>query len=422
MFIDQANVKVSAGNGGNGVMSFRRERYIDRGGPDGGDGGKGGDIIAKVKDSIHGLADYRNIKSIKAENGQAGGGQNKHGRNGADKIIYVPKGTIITAGDNIVADLTHDNDEAIIAKGGEGGFGNAHFKSSVRQAPKIAERGEPGEELELTLELKLIADVGLVGLPNAGKSTFLSVVSNAKPKIANYPFTTLVPNLGIADIDGDSLVIADIPGLIEGASEGKGLGDEFLRHVERTAALLHLVDINSDTFEEDYKTIVYELKYYKIDLSERPTIIAASKTDAMEPAELKKRLARLRKLAGQEILILSSPQKIGVDEVLRKAKAIVEEERQQQPAQEQTEATVPVFELSEKEMEDAWSVEKDGEVLVVSGAKIEKHARRLDLSDYYAQLRIKDIMHKTGIMHELSRKGAGSDSIVRIGNQEFPLQ
>lgn len=422
MFIDQATIKVAAGNGGNGLMSFRRERYIDRGGPDGGDGGKGGNIVARVKDSIHGLADYRNIKQIKADNGQSGGGQNKHGRNGADKIIYVPRGTIITKGDQIVADLTSEHDEAIIAKGGDGGFGNAHFKSSVRQAPKIAERGEPGEEFDLTLELKLIADVGLVGLPNAGKSTFLSVVSNARPKIANYPFTTLVPNLGIADIDGESLVVADIPGLIEGASEGKGLGDDFLRHVERTAVLLHLVDISSETFAEDYKTIVEELKRYKVDLSERPQIVAASKVDSMDEKELKKRLTKLKKLAGQPVLRLSSPQKLGLTELLRQAKDMVAEARKKSPEIEAEESSVPVFELSEVELKDAWNIEKDGNKFTVTGAKIERFARRLDLSDYYAQLRIRDIMSKTGLMHELSRKGAGADSIIRIGDQEFPLQ
>jgi len=424
MFVDQAKIKIAAGNGGNGIMSFRRERYIDRGGPDGGDGGRGGDVIARVKDSIHGLADYRNVKTIKAETGQSGGGQNKHGRNGSDKVIFVPKGTIITEGDRIVADLRSYDDEAVIAKGGDGGFGNAHFKSSVRQAPKIAERGEPGEVLELRLELKLIADVGLVGLPNAGKSTFLSIVSNARPKIANYPFTTLVPNLGIADIYGDSLVIADIPGLIEGASEGKGLGDDFLRHVERTAVLVHLIDISSETYEQDYKTIIGELKNYKIDLSDRPIITVASKTDSIDEAEVTKRVKKLTKISKDKVIELSAPQKIGVKDVLEKARSIVEQQRNKAKETEDLveEETLPVYELSDNEMKDSWAVENQDGVLVITGAKIEKFARRLDLSDYYAQLRIKDIMHKMGIMYELSRKGAKADSKIRIGDQEFTPQ
>ncbi len=424
MFIDQATIRIVAGKGGNGIMSFRRERFVDRGGPDGGDGGKGGDIVARVKDSIHGLADYRHIKQIKAAPGKPGDRQNRHGRNGVDTILTVPRGTIIREGDQIIAELLHDNDEAVIAKGGQGGFGNAHFKSSTRQAPKIAEAGEPGEERELLLELKLIADIGLVGLPNAGKSTFLSVVSNAKPKIANYPFTTLSPNLGIADVEGESLVIADIPGIIEGASEGKGLGVEFLRHVERTAVLLHLVDITDDAFEQAYKTILSELSHYTIDLSERPRVVVATKIDALDEKEIKKRVKKLAKISGEDVFPIASPTRSGLEPLLHMLAERVVAERQSADDEiiEVAESTTPVFEFSEKEKFDSWKIEKIDEIYQVSGDKIERFAIRLDLTDYYAQLRIKDIMHKMGIMQELRRKGAKGEAIIQIGKQQFPLQ
>ena len=424
MFIDQATIRIVAGKGGNGVMSFRRERFIDRGGPDGGDGGKGGDVVARVKDSIHGLADYRHIKQIKADSGKAGDRQNRHGRNGVNTVITLPRGTIIREGDEIVAELLREVDEVVIAKGGQGGFGNAHFKSSTRQAPKIAETGEPGEERELTLELKLIADVGLVGLPNAGKSTFLSVVSNAKPKIANYPFTTLSPNLGIADVDGESIVIADIPGIIEGASEGKGLGVEFLKHVERTAVLLHLIDITDDDFATSYKTILNELGKYTVDLSKRPRVVVATKIDSLDEKEATKRVKKLGKLSGQDVFPIASPTRSGLEPLLHMlAKRVVSERQAVQDAIiEVAESTIPVFEFTEKEKFDSWKVEVSDEVYQVTGDKIERFARRLDLTDYYAQLRIKDIMHKMGIMQELRRKGAKTEAIIQIGKQQFPLQ
>ena len=420
MFTDNATIKVIAGNGGPGLSSFRRERYVDRGGPDGGDGGDGGDIVAAVKDSIHGLSDYRHIREIKAKHGEKGGPQNKHGKSAIDKIIYLPKGTLIYEDGKVIADLVDYNTTFIIAKGGQGGYGNAHFKSSTRQAPKVSERGEPGEQRELELELKLIADVGLVGLPNAGKSTFLSVVSNAKPKIADYPFTTLVPNLGIADIDGESLVIADIPGLIEGASQGKGLGDDFLRHVERTAVLLHLVDMTDDDYLENYKTIQNELKSYKVNLSDRKQILLATKSDVIDDSEQARRAKRLKKLAGVEVTTVSSQAHTGIKQVLRDLVKLVAEARQVVVDTEEEESEgLPVFELSNEQLESAWSIEKLTDLYVVSGKRIEHFARRLDLSDYYSQLRIKDIMRKTGILQELTRQGIAPDCIVQIGDQQF---
>ncbi|HEV7951928.1 MAG TPA: GTPase ObgE, partial [Candidatus Saccharimonadales bacterium] len=235
MFVDTAKVFIQAGKGGNGNVSFRREIYVDKGGPDGGNGGRGGDVIFLASENVNTLIDFRYKPELKAKPGQNGADRKKQGRSGEDFIVKVPVGTLVRRDGNVIADLTEDGQQVVIAKGGDGGFGNAHFKSSVRQTPRIAELGEEGETFEAELELKLLADVGLVGFPNAGKSTFLSVVSNARPEIADYAFTTLTPNLGVADIDDGSLLIADIPGLIEGASEGKGLGDAFLRHVERTA-------------------------------------------------------------------------------------------------------------------------------------------------------------------------------------------
>ena len=243
MFVDKAEVSLKAGKGGDGAVSFRHEIYIPKGGPDGGDGGKGGDIVFRADKDTDTLIDFRFTPILTAKDGKNGSGQRSAGRSGEDLIVEVPIGTVVYKDDAIVAELIKDGQTAIVAKGGEGGFGNAHFKSSTRQAPIIAEVGEPGEEFIAKIELKMLADVGLVGLPNAGKSTFLSVVSNATPEIADYPFTTITPQLGVATVDGHDLLIADIPGLIEGASEGKGLGHDFLRHVERTAVLLHLIDV-----------------------------------------------------------------------------------------------------------------------------------------------------------------------------------
>jgi GTP-binding protein len=268
-FIDHVTVQVHAGDGGNGRTSFRHEKYVDKGGPDGGDGGNGGDVIFAASRNQNSLVEFRYHKELTAEAGGAGDKVRRHGKNGKDLRVEVPVGTLVTTADgHTLADLTEDGQQAVVAQGGRGGFGNAHFLSSVRQAPTFAEKGEAGGQLELTLELKLIADVGLVGLPNAGKSTLLSVISNARPEIADYPFTTLTPNLGVVDIGRESsLLFADIPGLIEGAAQGKGLGDEFLRHVERTAVLLHLIDVSSDDIVADYKTIQNELETYRSNLA-----------------------------------------------------------------------------------------------------------------------------------------------------------
>ena len=306
MFVDTAKVSLKAGKGGDGAVSFRREIYIPKGGPDGGDGGKGGDIIFRADKNTNTLVDFRFTPILTAENGKNGSGQRSAGRSGKDLVVDVPLGTIVRKNGKTIADLTKDGQEAIIAKGGDGGYGNAHFKSSTRQAPIVAEVGEPGEEFEAELELKSMADVGLVGLPNAGKSTFLSVVSNATPEIANYPFTTLTPHLGVATIDNHDLLIADIPGLIEGASEGKGLGYDFLRHVERTSVLLHLVDIYNDDAGEAYQTIRNELEKYS-DLKNRPEIVALTKCEGVDDEIVKMQIASILAKNPNAKVLLSLP-------------------------------------------------------------------------------------------------------------------
>ncbi|MDO5480753.1 MAG: GTPase ObgE, partial [Candidatus Saccharibacteria bacterium] len=323
MFIDTAKAFVKSGKGGDGAVSFRHEIYIPKGGPDGGDGGDGGSVIFRADKDTNTLLDFRFRPLLTAKDGQPGSGQKSTGRSGEDLIIEVPIGTIIKRDDKVLADLTKDREEVIVAKGGEGGRGNFHFKSSVNQTPKVAELGEPGEEFEVSLELKLLADVGLVGFPNAGKSTFLSVVSNARPEIADYPFTTLTPHLGVATVDKKSLLIADIPGLISGASNGKGLGIDFLRHVDRTAVLLHLIDIYQNDAGEAYETICHELEQYG-SLSEKPEIVALTKCEGLDPEIIEmQKSSILEKNPKAQIFTISSRAHQGITELLRALLSVV---------------------------------------------------------------------------------------------------
>ena len=318
-FLDEAKVYIRSGDGGAGCVSFRREKFIEFGGPDGGDGGRGGDVVVTCVDGLNTLIDYRYQQHFKGKTGGHGMGKNRHGANGADAVLKVPAGTQVFAedGDTLIADLTRVGESVRIAKGGNGGFGNAYFKSSTNRAPRRANPGQPGEEMTIILRLKLIADAGLVGLPNAGKSTFLSVVTAAKPKVADYPFTTLHPGLGVVRIDGREFVLADIPGLIEGAHEGHGLGDRFLGHVERCRVLLHLVDATSEHAGEAYNTVRAELGAYGGGLSEKPEIVALSKADALDETTLKQQSARLKRAAKRAPLILSSATGRGVQDALR---------------------------------------------------------------------------------------------------------
>jgi GTP-binding protein len=425
MFVDTAKVFIQAGKGGNGNVGFRREIYVDKGGPDGGNGGKGGDVIFEASENVNTLIDFRYKPELKAQPGQNGAGQKKQGRSGEDFVVKVPMGTLVRRNGEIIADLTEDGQRVIIAKGGDGGFGNAHFKSSVRQTPRIAELGEVGETFEAELELKLLADVGLVGFPNAGKSTFLSVVSNARPEIADYAFTTLTPNLGVADVDDGSLLIADIPGLIEGASEGKGLGDAFLRHVERTAVLLHMIDAYTDDIATAYTTIRNELSQYSAELVTRPEVVALTKAEGLDDEMIQMQVEAVRAVAGEkaEVFAISSSAHRGITEVLRALRTKVQAARNVEKEMDEVDSDTVVISLSDKEISDSWSVVKDDETghFVVTGDKVEKFARRTDFDNYEGVNRLRDIMKKLGVSHELSRAGAVGDSIIEIAGHEFPL-
>ncbi len=499
MFVDTAKVSLKAGKGGDGAVSFRHEIYIPKGGPDGGDGGKGGDIIFRADKNTNTLIDFRFTPILTAEDGKNGSGQRSAGRSGKDLVVDVPVGTVVykvsedthgrvtvveggaqpSSGEDgggerpagpaqakdLIADLSHDGAEAVIARGGTGGFGNAHFKSSTRQAPIIAEVGEPGEEFEAMLELKTVADVGLVGLPNAGKSTFLSVVSNAKPEIADYPFTTITPNLGVATIDDKDILIADIPGLIEGASEGKGLGHEFLRHVERTAVLLHLVDVYNNDAGEAYQTIRHELEKYST-LAEKPEIVALTKCEGVDEDIIKMQMASiLEKNPNAKVFAISSSAHQGLAELLRELRSRVSdnaflsdisrfsssemyipdgaekaarradfpgrpaydiEDEKVRPRKGMSDRTrdneLPTISLSPSALNDTWQAEKiDDDHFRVTGEKIEKFARKTDLNNYASLNRLRDIMKKMGIRAELTTLGAKPESIIEIAGKEFTL-
>ena len=318
-FLDLAKVYIRSGGGGAGAVSFRREKYIEYGGPDGGDGGRGGDVVAEAVEGLNTLIDFRYQQHVFAKSGQGGMGRQRTGRAADDVVMRVPVGTEILDEDEetVIADLSEPGQRLVLAKGGNGGFGNLHFKTSTNQAPRRANPGQPGVERTIWLRLKLIADVGLLGLPNAGKSTFLAATSNARPKIADYPFTTIVPNLGVVVVDGVEFVVADIPGLIAGAHEGRGVGDRFLGHVERSGALLHLVDGTSSDVEEDWRTIVTELEMYGEGLAEKPRLTVLNKIDALSEDEVASRRAALADALGGEVMVMSGVSGAGVTDVLR---------------------------------------------------------------------------------------------------------
>ncbi|NSY41153.1 GTPase ObgE [Leisingera sp. ANG59] len=337
-FLDLAKVYIRSGAGGNGCVSFRREKYIEYGGPDGGDGGRGGSVWAEVTEGLNTLIDFRYQQHFFAKNGQSGMGRQRTGKDGDDIVLRVPVGTEILDEDEetVLADLTEVGQRVLLAKGGNGGFGNLHFKSATNQAPRRANPGQEGVERTIWLRLKLIADAGLLGLPNAGKSTFLSATSNARPKIADYPFTTLHPNLGVVGIDNTEFVVADIPGLIEGAHEGKGIGDRFLGHVERCAVLLHLIDGTSDTVVEDYETIIGELEAYGGVLATKTRITALNKVDAIDPEELEDKRKALEVAVGGPVHLMSGVSRQGVNEILRALRNEIDDDRlRMKPAEEE---------------------------------------------------------------------------------------
>jgi GTP-binding protein len=339
-FLDQAKIYIRSGNGGGGAISFRREKFIEFGGPDGGDGGRGGDVWAECVEGLNTLIDYRYQQHFKAKTGGHGMGKNRHGAKGADAVLKVPAGTEILEedGETVIADMTHVGQRVLLAKGGNGGFGNAYFTTSTNRAPRRANPGQEGQERTLILRLKLIADAGLVGLPNAGKSTFLATVTAAKPKIADYPFTTLHPGLGVVRAYSREFVLADIPGLIEGASEGVGLGDRFLSHVERCRVLLHLVEGTSEDAGEAYKTVRHEIEAYGHGLAEKPEIVALSKADALDEDTLKEQLKKLKNACKQTPYVISSASGQGVQEVLQALLTVIDRAKvEEEPIQPQEE-------------------------------------------------------------------------------------
>lgn len=419
MFIDKVNVNIKAGDGGNGMVSFRQEKFVDKGGPDGGDGGRGGDVIFEASRNQNTLAAFRFQKEIVAESGKPGFRRKRHGKSGQNLLVQVPVGTTVTdESGRLLADLVHDGDTTTIAKGGVGGFGNAHFVSSTRQTPRVAEKGEPGEELPATLELKMIADVGLVGLPNAGKSTLLATISNARPEIANYPFTTLRPNLGMVDVDKqNSLLFADIPGLIEGASEGKGLGDEFLRHVERTAVLVHLIDAYNDSVSDAYQTIQAELAAYKIDLSQRPQLVVITKIDGLDEEIIADKMSELKKVVPKKTvqMAISAQSKAGIKELLYAVNKVVLDRRTEQAALAPEASTIPILQMK---TDDSWTVTKTDTGYLVKGRKIERFAARTDFESEHGIQRLRDIMRKMGIMNKLRKLGIESGDSIQIHRQD----
>jgi GTP-binding protein len=418
MFVDKVKINTIAGSGGNGIVSFRREIYIANGGPDGGDGGNGGDVILVASSNKNTLGSFRYKKLLKADNGQNGGNAKKHGKSANNLVAEVPIGTMVMdeAG-KVIADLVKNRQEIVVAKGGKGGFGNAHFTSSVRQAPRIAEKGEPGEKLDVILELRMIADVGLVGLPNAGKSSLLTAISNARPEIADYPFTTLSPHLGVVDIDKQSVLFADIPGLIKGASEGKGLGDDFLRHVSRCKILLHLIDVNSSDIAKDYLTIRSELSAYSKEMSKKPELVVLTKIETLDDdlEEIQKELLSAVLPKKAKFFYISSYAKKGLDNLLYAVKEeILKNDKKEKTKKTSKISKLPVIRLLNTDSH--WSVKKTKAGFVVTGNKIERFAKRTDFISNHGIERLRDIMNKMGIMHELSRQGIQPEQTIIIGD------
>lgn len=402
------------------------EKYREFGGPDGGDGGKGGNVIIMADDNLNTLYFYKTHHKLIGQNGEKGRGRKKHGKNGEDLIINVPRGTVLVEDKTkkIIGDLS-DMDEMIIAKGGDGGFGNAHFISSTRQTPRVSELGEPGEERNITLELKMIADVGLIGLPNVGKSTLLSVVSAARPKIANYEFTTLIPNLGVIE-EGTyqvetGFIAADIPGLIEGASKGKGLGDEFLRHIERTKVLVHILDAMHDDLKDDYQVIRKELKNYQIDLTDKPEIVVVNKIDAISGEELQKKLDKVQSVVKSKIITISAVAHKNLPNLLHEIEKKVKKEKTKVPKREGKPENYKVFTIEDVIDKNLFTVEKVGKSYLISGKKIERFFIRTDFSNPHGVMRFRDILKKLGVDRDLKRKGAIKGDVIKIGDKEFIL-
>jgi len=418
MFIDRAKIYVKAGDGGNGVVAFRREKYVPRGGPSGGDGGRGADVVLKVDSNLSTLMDFRYKVHYKGKRGEHGQGSNKAGRSAEDLVIKVPPGTIVKDAETgeVLADLVEDGQSFVVAKGGRGGRGNTRFVSSVHRAPDFAEKGEPGEERWVVLELKLLADVGLIGFPNAGKSTLLSRMTAARPKIADYPFTTLSPVLGVVETglgDGSSFVLADIPGLIEGAHKGQGLGHEFLRHVERTRLLVHVLDLSGmerDPVEAFY-AINQELGQYSEKLLEKPQIIAANKMDLPEARENLDKVRQMLEKEGYDIIPISGATGDGIKQLIK----LISEKLAKIPKPKTVE---PVKQYSFEE-EEPFKIEKSGDTYYISGKAVERLVAMTDLDNESAVYRLQRAFKRMGIDDALREHGIKPGDTVKIGDFEF---
>ncbi len=423
MFIDQARIYVKSGDGGDGVVRFRREKYVPAGGPAGGDGGRGGSIYFVVDEGLSTLMDFRYRRKFVASSGEPGQSKKMFGKDGEDLEIRVPPGTLVkdaTTGE-VLLDLTIPNSRVLVLPGGRGGRGNPHFTTPTRQAPSFAERGEPGQELWLQLELKLLADVGLVGYPNVGKSTLLSVVSKARPKVANYHFTTLTPNLGVVSLEpGHAFVIADIPGLMEGAHAGVGLGIDFLRHIERTRLILHIVDaagVDGRDPVDDYARINEELRLYSADLAECPQILVANKADLPEAKENLERLQRLADEHGQEFFVISAATSQGTRDLMLRCDQLIREMKKKDPAAEQvTELVLP---KAQTPPVDEYTIVRDNEDYVVQGAGLDRLLRRLDLNNPEAIAYLQNLFEKIGLYKTLADMEVPEGATVRVGELEF---
>ncbi len=420
MFTDYVKIIAKAGDGGNGAISFRREKYVAAGGPDGGDGGKGGDVYFEVDPDANTLIDFRYKKKFKAENGKNGEGSRRFGKSGEDLIIKVPIGTIIkdAKSERVLADLSEKGQKVLILHGGRGGKGNSNFATATRQAPRFAQDGETGEEKELILELKLLADVGLIGFPNVGKSTLLSIVTDATPKIANYHFTTLDPNLGVVKKEyGDSFVIADIPGIIEGASEGTGLGIQFLRHIERTRLLLHVIDVSGSEGRnpvEDFYTINKELKKYSEKLSSRKQIIVANKIDSMQDEKLYNELEKLAKDKGLEIFKISAATNKGVKELIQHVSQVLKTLPKETLIEIEDQKKVYML-----EDEEPYTIKKENGNYIVDGPSVERLIKKINMDDNESMYYFQKILDELGVSQKLKELGVKEGDTVIIAGWEL---
>lgn len=419
MFIDQADIEVKSGKGGDGMVHFRREKYVPRGGPDGGDGGRGGDVVLEVRPTLNTLTAFRHTRRFIAEDGKGGGSQNRYGRGAEDLVVPVPPGTVVSDSltGELLGDLTKPGQRLVVCKGGRGGRGNTHFKSSINQVPRTAERGEPGETKRIHLELKLIADIGIIGVPNAGKSTLLSVLTNAKPKIAAYPFTTLEPNLGVAEVDSETtVVLADIPGLIEGASHGAGLGFEFLRHIQRTRVLIHFLDGLSEDPLADFAQINAEMALFDPRISQKPQLVAVNKADQPEVKERWEQLKKQFKKKKVDVILVSALARSGVKELLLKAY----QQLGNAPAMDEVVTDLPVYRPAQ-DPRDFKIVREEGSWRIQSKA-IERAAEMTPWDQPGSVRRFQKLMERLGVDEALQKAGAKEGDTVLIGDYELDYQ